>query len=174
MNEFKPIIDSLIRVVYYQGNGLPDLVVRYWPKLRQKPEDRYSHVAVIRNAEKIESEPGKGVQLINWNEMTCICTADVYEIRDLTAGESEAGWAWLNTQVGRKYDWQGIIGYASQTFGQDPDRWFCSELVEQMSENIGRKLIPGLRPNEINPQMQSHSDRLLMIGSFMTVMELKR
>ena len=164
----------MIRAVYYRGNGLGDLVVRYWPKLKHKPSDIYSHVAVIRNDEKIESEPGKGVQCIPYNEMTCICQADVYEIKELTIEESNAAWAWLNSQKGKKYDWLGIVGYAFRWFCQNPAQWFCSELVEQMSENIVRKLTAGYRPNEVTPSAQAKSGRLIIVGSFQTILEKSR
>ena len=35
---------------------------------------------------------------------------------------------WLNAQIGKKYDWLGILGYV--TIGiEDPKKWYCSELA---------------------------------------------
>lgn len=32
-------------------------------------------------------------------------------------------------QKGKKYDWPGILGFAKFKNNEDPDKWFCSELV---------------------------------------------
>jgi hypothetical protein len=38
--------------------------------------------------------------------------------------------SWFNeTRVGKKYDWFGAFGAFLPIFGQDPLRWFCSEIV---------------------------------------------
>jgi len=165
--------DDLLRLVYYRGRSISDLTVRAWPVVtRYGAFSAYSHVAIMRGNHKIESKPFVGVQEVMWNEfynpfhLTCI--ADVFEIKELTPEQASIGWAFLQEQKGKKYDFKGIFGYATKMYFQDPNDWFCSELAERMSEVITMKLTPTYKPHQVDPQLQAGSKLLVLKASFTT------
>lgn len=42
--------------------------------------------------------------------------------------------AWANSQVGKLYDWAGIMGFVNPwRKGGDPNRWFCSEICAALA-----------------------------------------
>lgn len=42
--------------------------------------------------------------------------------------------AWANSQVGKPYDWAGIMGFVNPwRKGGDPGRWFCSEICAELA-----------------------------------------
>jgi hypothetical protein len=83
------------------------------------------------------------------------CSADAWEgnvrIRS-TSGFNRLHWeivpvvlvkdtAWINEQLGKKYDWLGIFGFTF--FGvQDKRRWYCSELCAELAGIAGRPISP--------------------------------
>ena len=49
---------------------------------------------------------------------------------------------WLCSQLGKRYDWLGILGYVTLGF-QDPARWYCSELAAAALDMNNRQVAPG-------------------------------
>lgn len=46
--------------------------------------------------------------------------------------------AWTNSQIGKSYDWAGIMGFVNPwRKGGDPDRWFCSEICAALAVKLG-------------------------------------
>jgi hypothetical protein len=53
---------------------------------------------------------------------------------------------WANSQVGKGYDWAGIMGFVNPwRKGGDPDRWFCSEICRVLAQHL-KILGPGGKP----------------------------
>ncbi len=46
-----------------------------------------------------------------------------------TETQVEEFFAFLNNQVGKPYDWLAILAFAFQRDWQEPDSWFCDELL---------------------------------------------
>jgi hypothetical protein len=47
-------------------------------------------------------------------------------------------WKWACSQVGKKYDWAGIMGFVNPwRKGGDPGRWFCSEICYRIAVMLG-------------------------------------
>jgi uncharacterized protein YycO len=56
------------------------------------------------------------------------------------------------SQIGRPYDWPGIMGWALRRDWQDPHAWFCSELVAWAFENAGFPLLRSEGLSRITPR----------------------
>lgn len=86
---------------------------------------RWSHVSVpIRDGLTIESREFKGV----------IRTSNRYDNSDLLTLEVEKEEAdqfyhLLDSQVGKSYDYLGVLGFIFRSSWARDNRWFCSELV---------------------------------------------
>lgn len=61
--------------------------------------------------------------------------------------------AWARTQVGRPYDWTGILGLGIRDRNwHEDDSWFCSELVAEAFEQAGTPLLDGTDAYRITPR----------------------
>ena len=61
--------------------------------------------------------------------------------------------AWANSQVGKSYDWAGIMGFVNPwRKGGDPGRWFCSEICAEIALRL--KLVSNFtkRTDKISPR----------------------
>lgn len=57
---------------------------------------------------------------------------------------------WCERQAGKKYDWRGIGSFAWRPKGDDPDRWFCSEIcLAALQATMG--WWTGVRPASVAP-----------------------
>jgi uncharacterized protein YycO len=61
--------------------------------------------------------------------------------------------AWTNSQVGKAYDWAGILGFVNPwRKGGDPDRWFCSEICAEIALKLGIVNAISKRRDKISPR----------------------
>lgn len=54
---------------------------------------------------------------------------DSREVSLLVVNKPEAR-AWLQSQIGKKYDWTALLGIYFRRDWQEEDSWFCSEMSE--------------------------------------------
>jgi uncharacterized protein YycO len=101
--------------------------IRYWiARFSGAPV----HVAVLFDATCIEADPG-GVTKSEWGHRT-----GEWTIVDVPASpiDVQAAYRWAALQVGRKYDWKGVLwawwfGRAAGSGART--KWFCSELAAE-------------------------------------------
>lgn len=55
--------------------------------------------------------------------------------------DEEKAQRFAEAQVGKRYDWGGCFGTVLRNSWQDEDKWFCSELVAQVCEEGGNRII---------------------------------
>jgi len=60
---------------------------------------------------------------------------------------------YLEQQIGKGYDYIGILGFASRKDTNDNNKLFCSELVYQAFNKAAVKLFRTLRPIQIYPSL---------------------
>lgn len=48
---------------------------------------------------------------------------------------------WAAGQIGKPYDWAGILGYGLRRNWQEKDAWFCSELVAWAFQGAGHPIL---------------------------------
>lgn len=90
----------------------------------------FSHVSLVFShpdgaMEEIESIQGKGVHTQPFVPDPNIILFDVPAAPD----DARAIYNEATTLIGRKYDWAGIWGFMRRRKRENPNRWFCSELV---------------------------------------------
>lgn len=64
------------------------------------------------------------------------------------------------SQVGKPYDWRGILGFALRRDWQETDAWFCSEFVAWCFERAGYPLLRADRSWRVTPRDLRMSLRL--------------
>lgn len=104
--------------------------------IRKYCNSRYSHVEIVVGgiacaadawSGKVRTAPVTTFNRDNW---------DVVEV------ELQKDAPWLLNQVGKGYDWLGILGLITLGF-DDPSRWYCSELAAAAMGLSPRQVSPG-------------------------------
>ena len=112
----------MIRLAFYKGEGdIFDKLIRLWTR------SPYSHVEMVFGDLWYSSSPRDGgvrLKLIDPSPEHW----DFVDL-DVIPKKREEMRKFLISQLGKKYDWTGIL--LSQILpldAQDPNRWFCSEI----------------------------------------------
>lgn len=108
-----------MEVWFYVGKGkLFDKLIRWWTN------SRYSHCELVAGGMSYSADA--------WtNRVRCIpkssLNPDSWESVTV-AGNERTAVAFLNSQLSKKYDWLGILGFFLPGTINDPKRWYCSEI----------------------------------------------
>lgn len=80
----------------------------------------------------------------------------------------------LEEQLGKKYDFGGVWGFIKRTKGNNPDRWFCSELVSAACRAGGYPLFSDAKPDwKVSPGAIEWSPRVVHVADVDTMGGLK-
>lgn len=60
-----------------------------------------------------------------------------WAIQTIPVPDEAAAYASARAELGKGYDWIGLLGLAITRRLQDDDNWFCSELVQHVKESGG-------------------------------------
>jgi len=123
----------------------------------------YSHAAYITpSGSVIESWHRGGVR-----EMESIheghtpgTVIDCYRIDGMTESQEDVFARVLRSQISKGYDWMGLCGFFRRKMIQNPDLWFCSELLVDRLEYVGVQLFLRILPSQISPSYMSTSPLL--------------
>lgn len=145
---------TTLQVAIFRGIGMISALIRW------QTRSPYSHAAVMfDDGEIIESWPGKGVQLLPALKRG----TDGIEFFDVpvSTGQKQAITTWLLAQLGRKYDYVGVLRFVSRRKATDGPRWFCSELVFEAFRQAGVDLLARTQAWEVSPGLLARSPLLL-------------
>lgn len=59
-----------------------------------------------------------------------LAVSSQYAFREFEVPDAEAGYAFVRAQLGKPYDWTGVLGLALHRDWQEDDAWWCSEISE--------------------------------------------
>ena len=131
----------------YKGKGAGAGFIRWFTF------GKFCHVSLVfdkgfATPTEIESIQGTGVHQQDFN------VSGSYELFKVHCTEEQAriAFALARTKVGKKYDWFGIWSFVRRKSRQDPDKWFCSELVFWVLLKIGILLLRK-KHWEVDPDM---------------------
>ena len=91
---------------------------------------------------------------------------DLYQLATpLTNEDASTGLKFLTKQVGKKYDYRGILGVLLRKKSlHKSSHWFCSELVFAFLQKCGRLILNDVEPYQVNPQMLPMCPDFVYIG----------
>ena len=140
-----------VEVLLYRGKGPLSSLIRW------QTRSNYAHAAFNFHGRVIESLPWRGVICRAYHPSDNI--ADKFTV-DLTSEVYEQLLAWATSQVGRRYDWQGVLGFVSRRKLLLNDRWFCSEFVFYGLAQVGKPLFVNTEAWEAHPGLLVRSSVL--------------
>lgn len=97
----------------------------------------WSHCAIVDGDEAIEAAAFGGVRARPLSDMLAHATKAAMIV---LPGEPEKVIAAARSQIGKPYDWAGVLGFGFRRRWQDDDAWFCSELVAWAFAEAGTPL----------------------------------
>jgi len=74
----------------------------------------------------------------------------------------------LQDQLGKGYDFTGLLGFVSRSRVEDKDRWFCSELIFAAARHAGIDLLARIEPYQVDPGTLNTSPLLNHIRTMRT------
>jgi uncharacterized protein YycO len=150
-------------IALYHGHGLMSRLIRWrtWSKV--------SHAAwLLADGSVIEAWTSGGVRHVaslstRHHPGT---TVRIYRVPGL---HSETVEKLLTSQLGKKYDWLGILGFVFRRRTQNQDRFFCSELIYWACRMAGLELLREVEPWQVSPGELATSPFLEFVREEVTV-----
>jgi len=117
-----------IHIVAYEGKTILGKLIRYWTRfdithvevMRQNPQRPEALTSTIGAIE------GKGVVWADLNEKKG--KYKIYEVT-LTKEQYKLFWQYVFSHMGKGYDYFGILGFVVLKVNEQPNRFYCSELI---------------------------------------------
>lgn len=126
-------------IALYRGLSPLSRAIRWWNW------SDYSHAAwLCSDGSCTEAWAGRVQRAGAFDTLHTRGTAvDCYTIEGMTGERARAIRAFLAAQVGKRYDWRGILRFGFKTIirADNQDRWFCSELVFAACQAAGIELL---------------------------------
>jgi uncharacterized protein YycO len=147
-----------MKVLLFKGKGVISRSIRW------QTDGVYSHAAILLDDGKTIVEAwhtGTGVRKKILKDWTNI---DVYEIPCITQAQKVKVELFLNSQLGKGYDYWGILRFLTRRDRNNPEKWFCSELVVAALWQAGIELFaPFVPAYKVSPELISYSPRIFCI-----------
>jgi len=157
--------ESLV-IAFYRGRSLvswliqrftwgPISHVAIWEPLTNMVYEAWHRGGVVRRHSFDEGHtPGTHVEL--------------YAVRDMSHSVALEVFHYLDTQVGKKYDFRGIWGFMVRRRRQNPDKWFCSELVMEALRKVKIFPLDRIWPHQVSPSALRTSPKFVYLGEYVT------
>lgn len=127
-----------MRILAYEGISPISRAIRW------QTRSPYSHVAILTSAGNvIEAVPWHGVVCSGdpWQYHRPNTRIDVFDFTyPLTDYEERVGLQWLLAQVGKPYDYRGVIRFVTRVPHTVNGAWFCSELIAEVCNVMNRPI----------------------------------
>lgn len=121
-----------MQAIFCRRRNLGSLLLRFatWSS--------WSHVGIVTPDQTvIEAAAFHGVVERPLDEF--IAGVSRYSVRIIDVPDEAAAIEWARSQVGKGYDWAGVIGLGLRREWDQPQAWFCSELLEAAAAAGGRR-----------------------------------
>ena len=134
-----------ILIGQYNGKSFTSWVIS------KKTWSDITHTSAFVNDEVVIEAWGGGVTKRTWREGHTPGTRIRIMRVECTREQEEKFYAFLESQIGKKYDFAGILGFGLSANLQYKDRWFCSELVFAAAQYAGIELLKRIEAHKVYP-----------------------
>lgn len=147
-------------LIFINSDHIGSKLVQWWTN------SIFDHVEIcIGDRKVIGAKPKGGVQIRDISTLEsgkwCLTRPAI----TLLDNQQEDIVNFLKSQVGKKYDWMGIMGFPMNRNIDNPNRWFCSEIAGKAFTKGNYPLIPRKSPSMIPPELLYQSWRVIPISS---------
>lgn len=145
-----------MKVAFYKGKSLTSKLIKW------KTRGPYSHASIIfGNGDILEAwESTNSVRYIK-NLSDGHTPGTEVDIFDITLPVDEtAARAFADAQLGKKYEYRLIAKFITNTNGNNPDKWVCSEISLELVAHGGVSLLERVPAYKVSPVTLSWSPLL--------------
>ena len=136
-------------IALYQGTSAVSRLIRW------RTWSDYSHAAwVCRDGSVIEAwHVGKGVRRVAGllDQHTPGTQVDLFDVQGLDDGRRYDVETFLLAQLGKPYDFAGIMGFVAARRVENPQKWFCSELIFAALQSVGIDILARIPAWKVTP-----------------------
>lgn len=140
-------MSSTVNILFAEGHKIfSKLIMRVtW--------SRFSHVGIVDETGEYVYEAEAFMGVVKTPMKSFIERYNGKVVRETFRCESpEKAYAFINAQLGKSYDYMGILGFIFKTSWQSKDSWFCSELISKAMEEGGTPLFRKEYDSRITPE----------------------
>jgi uncharacterized protein YycO len=148
-------------IVAYQGKSLLSRAIQW------QTDGDYSHVAwQRRDGTVIGSWWPHGVRVTPDESAghTPRTLIDLFAVDTMGEDQRALLEGWMLGQIGKPYDWRGVLRFLSRRKTDNPVRWFCSELLMAAFNAAGHPLLLRIAPWQTSPTDLVRSPLLRHVG----------
>lgn len=141
------------QVLLFRGRGLISALIRW------QTRGEYSHAAIRVGENEIIEAWTTGVRLkriTDWKGIDVFQPFVPYRAKVLAV-------SYAAQQIGKKYDFLGVLRFISRRKRNNPNRLFCSELVFGAFAHAGWELLARSKAWEISPDQLKRSPLLIQV-----------
>jgi uncharacterized protein YycO len=143
------------KILLFKGRGIVSKLIRW------QTNGKYSHVALQRPDGRIIEAWHKPAKVRLRSRLDDWSNVEAYEVQGATVEQLEAAVAWAEAQIGKKYDFGGVMRFVTRWRKDQDDKWFCSELVFQAFREAGINLLERVQCSQVSPTVLSFSPLLM-------------
>ena len=90
----------------------------------------------------------------------------IAEVHTLSVEDDENLFRAMKSQVGKPYDYTGVLGFLFHRDWQKEERWFCSELIAWAFSKVGTRILAdSVRKSRVSPEHLLMSPMLKKVES---------
>lgn len=150
-------LTSSVKLRFITEAGFEASFIRWWTW------GEWSHVDyILPSGSLLGARLSGGVQIRPNNY--CTPTREMIAEFKMPASAVQAWHDALISQIGKPYDWLALVGMGVRRDWRNPDRWFCSELIQWASEKAGYPLL------NVGPEIYRVSPRDLALAVRLAVL----
>lgn len=155
-------------IAFYKGTSAMSRLIRSvnWGE--------YSHVAWLDpdHGDVVEAWTDGGVRQVESlsERHTAETVVDLFTVPLMTRQERDMIRQFLHGQIGKKYDWSGILHFVTRRpeHPRDQQAWFCSELIFAAFLFARLELLARIPAYKVFPSLMVYSPILVHIGTVTT------
>jgi uncharacterized protein YycO len=151
----------MVYIKLYRGTGLINSLIRW------QTRSHYAHAAIQIDEHIYEALPFKGVirRFTRSADMAADTFLVAYPDSLYTDRLTNRVRSFLEEQVGKGYDFAGVVRFVTREKAKDDDTWFCSELVYEALRQAGMKLLRCDESWKVSPGLLALAPSLHSIAS---------
>jgi len=148
------------KILLFKGRGVISNLIRW------QTNGQYSHAALQLPDGKIIEAWHKPAEVRIRPPLKDWSNVDAFDVEGMTAKQWTLAAQWTQMQVGKKYDFGGVLRFVTRWRKEQDDKWFCSELVFAALKYAGVNLLERVQASQVSPTVLSFSPLLKKANHF--------
>lgn len=142
------------KILLFKGRGVVSQLIRW------QTNGQYSHAAIQLGDGRIIEAWHKPAEVRVRPPLKDWSNVEAYSVEGMTADQWQVAVEFLDKQLGKKYDFGGVLRFVTRWRKEKDDKWFCSELVFQAVKEAGVDLLSRIQCSQVSPTVLSFSPLL--------------